>query len=136
MWKLGINYGHGTGHGIGHFLNVHEGPQSIRPEENSVVLEVGMVMSNEPGIYRDYRYGIRIENLMLVKPAISGEYGDFYAFEALTLCPIDTAPIIKEMLTDTELEWLNNYHRTVYDKLSPYLPEPEKIWLRNKTAAI
>lgn len=136
MWRHGVNYGHGTGHGIGHYLNVHEGPQSIRPEENPVVLELGMVMSNEPGIYRDYRYGVRIENMMVSILAMSTEYGDFYTFEPITLCPIDKVPIVKEMLTEVEIEWFNNYHQMVYDKLSPYLTESEKVWLRDKTAAI
>ena len=133
MWAYGINYRHGTGHGVGYYLNVHEGPQSIRPEENPVVLREGMISTNEPGIYRDHAYGVRIENMMLTTLAMTTDFGDFYRFETLTLCPIDITPLITEMMTAEELSWLNNYHQTVYDKLSPYLTEEEKQWLRVKT---
>ncbi|MDR0348083.1 MAG: aminopeptidase P family protein [Tannerella sp.] len=136
MWEHGINYLHGTGHGVGHYLNVHEGPQSIRQEENPVAMRAGMVVTNEPGIYRDHKHGVRIENMMLVKPAMTTGYGDFYSFETLTLCPIDTTPILKEMMTDEEINWLNEYHQTVYDRLSPHLSDEENQWLKNKTAAI
>lgn len=136
MWKQGVNFGHGTGHGVGHFLNVHEGPQSIRPEENPVTLQKGMVISNEPGIYRDFRYGVRTENLMLVRLEKETEFGKFYSFETLTLCPIDTLPVMKEMMSAEEIEWLNDYHRTVYEKLSPRLSDKEKDWLRIKTKKI
>lgn len=136
MWEQGINYGHGTGHGVGHYLNVHEGPHSIRPEENPVTMHLGMVVTNEPGIYRDHEYGIRIENMMLTVLAMTTGYGDFYKFETLTLCYIDTAPIIREMMTNDEIEWLNEYHQTVYSKLSPHLSDEEKEWLEKKTKAI
>lgn len=136
LWDNGLNYLHGTGHGIGHFLNVHEGPQSIRMNENPTTLEVGMVTSNEPGLYRSGKYGIRIENLILTKNEMDTEFGTFYSFETLTLCPIDKTPIIKEMLTKTEIEWLNQYHKSVYDRLSPSLTIEEKIWLKGKTDEI
>lgn len=136
LWDNGLNYLHGTGHGIGHFLNVHEGPQSIRMNENPTTLEVGMVTSNEPGLYRSGKYGIRIENLILTKYEMDTEFGTFYSFETLTLCPIDKTPIIKEMLTKTEIEWLNQYHKSVYDRLSPSLTIEEKIWLKGKTDEI
>lgn len=136
MWDRGINYGHGTGHGIGHFLNVHEGPQNIRMNENPTTLQPGMVTSNEPGIYRANQYGIRIENLILTQEEVTTEFGNFYSFETLTLCPIDTTPIVKELLTDSEIAWLNNYHQCVYDRLSPSLNAEEKLWLKEKTKAI
>ena len=133
MWEHGINYGHGTGHGIGHYLNVHEGPQSIRQEENPATLRIGMIVSNEPGIYRDCQYGIRTENMMLTTLAMTTEYGDFYHFDTLSLCFIDTTPILKELMTAKEISWLNNYHQTVYEKLSPHLSPDEKTWLKSKT---
>jgi Xaa-Pro aminopeptidase len=136
MWEHGINYLHGTGHGVGHYLNVHEGPHSIRPEENPVKLQTGMTVTNEPGIYRDYKYGVRTENMMLVKLVMTTDFGDFYGFETLTLCPIDTTPIVKELLTDEETGWLNAYHQTVFNKLSPCLSGAETEWLRNKTKAL
>lgn len=136
LWDNGINYLHGTGHGIGHFLNVHEGPQNIRMNENPTTLQIGMVTSNEPGLYRAGKYGIRIENLILTRHEVTTEFGDFYSFETLTLCPIDTAPIVKEMLTEKEIEWFNNYHKYVYDRLSPLLDAEEKEWLKQKTNAI
>ena len=136
MWAHGINYLHGTGHGVGHYLNVHEGPHSIRQEENPVAMRPGMVVTNEPGIYRDYKYGIRTENMMLTMPAMTTEYGDFYKFETLSLCYIDTTPVIKGMMTSEEIMWLNEYHKKVYDKLSPYLSDEENVWLENKTLSI
>ena len=136
MWEHGINYLHGTGHGVGHYLNVHEGPQSIRQEENPVTLRPGMIVTNEPGIYRDHEYGIRTENMMLTTLAMTTAYGDFYTFETLTLCPIDTTPIIKEMMTADEITWLNDYHRKVYKILSPCLSDEENDWLKEKTAEI
>ncbi|GAB6012959.1 aminopeptidase P family protein [Viscerimonas tarda] len=134
LWDKGANYLHGTGHGIGHFLNVHEGPQSIRMDENPTTLQPGMVTSNEPGIYRAGRYGIRIENLILTKEDITTEFGNFYAFETLTLCPIDTTPIVKELMTAEEIGWLNDYHQQVYNRLSPLLSAEEREWLKDKTA--
>ena len=136
MWEHGINYLHGTGHGVGHYLNVHEGPQSIRQEENPVAICPGMIVTNEPGIYRDHEYGVRTENMMLTTHAMTTGYGDFYQFETLTLCPIDTTPIIREMMTPDEITWLNDYHQKVYEKLSPYLSAEEKDWLKNQTANI
>ncbi|MDR1594328.1 MAG: aminopeptidase P family protein [Prevotellaceae bacterium] len=136
MWENGVNYLHGTGHGVGYYLNVHEGPHSIRAEENPVKLQTGMTVTNEPGIYRDHKYGIRTENMMLVKPVMTTDYGDFYGFETLTLCPIDAAPVVKEMLTDEETAWLNAYHQTVFEKLSPCLSDAETVWLKNKTQTL
>lgn len=137
LWKNGTTYWHGTGHGIGHFLNVHEGPQSIRMEENPVILLPGMVTSNEPGIYRANEYGIRIENLIVSQHYKSNEeFGRFYHFETITLCPIDTKPIEMGMMHKEEIDWLNNYHQMVYDKLSVHLSDEEKDWLKEKTKAI
>lgn len=133
MWKEGINYGHGTGHGVGHFLNVHEGPHQIRMNNVPAILRPGMTITNEPGIYRDGRYGIRTENTMLIVPGKVTEYGAFYKFEQLTLCPINKEPIIPEMLSHEEISWLNNYHNMVYLKLSPFLTDEENNWLKAKT---
>lgn len=133
MWENGINYLHGTGHGVGHFLNVHEGPQSIRMEENPVVLEPGMVLSNEPGIYRNGEYGLRIENMILIKEKEETAFGKFYQCETITLFPIDKNLIDKALLNQEELNWLNNYHQMVFDKLSPFLNEKEIEWLRKQT---
>lgn len=131
-----INYMHGTGHGVGHFLNVHEGPQSVRKEENSITLKVGMVMSNEPAIYRTGKYGIRTENVIVVVPHNTSEFGEFLKFEPLTLFPIDTKCVIIDMLTSDQRTWLNNYHKYVYDILSPKLSPKEKVWLTLKTKQI
>ena len=136
MWDEGINYGHGTGHGIGHFLNVHEGPQNIRMDENPITLLPGMIISNEPGLYRPNKYGIRIENLVQVIPAEKTEFGQFLQFETLTLCYIDTKIVDKDMLTDKERKWLNDYHNQVIKSLSPQLSEKERRWLRKKAEAI
>ena len=135
MWREGLNYGHGTGHGIGYFLNVHEGPQSIRPD-NSFVIEPGMVCSNEPGLYRTGHYGIRIENLILAKVSKETEFGTYLEFETMTLCPIDKTLIDKTMLTEVEINWLNNYHRQVYDSLAPKLDEEHLNWLKEKTTEL
>ena len=136
MWDVCLNYGHGTGHGVGHFLNVHEGPQSIRAEENPVALQPGMFMSNEPGLYRTDEYGIRTENLVHVIHANETEFGQFLKFETLTLCYID-----RELLDGTELDsfdllWIDNYHKRVFEAVSPYLNDDEKIWLENKCSPI
>jgi Xaa-Pro aminopeptidase len=136
MWDLGLNYGHGTGHGVGHFLNVHEGPQSIRMDENPVTLQEGMFMSNEPGLYRTGKYGIRTENLVLVVPAFDTEFGKFLKFETLTLFPIDQDLIDVDLLTDKEIEWINDYHKMVYEHLSPNLNEEERAWLELKCSEI
>lgn len=137
LWDNLTTYWHGTGHGIGHFLNVHEGPQNIRLEENPTLLKPGMVTSNEPGLYRANEYGIRIENLIVTREYKKTEdFGTFYNFETITLCPIDTKPIVKKMLTKKETKWLNNYHKMVYDKLKKHLNKEEKAWLKNKTKEI
>ena len=136
IWKYGMNFLHGTGHGVGHFLSVHEGPQSIRMNENPVVLQPGMVTSNEPGVYKAGSHGIRTENLTLVCKDKEGMFGDYLKFETITLCPICKKGIVKEMLTNEEIEWLNNYHQIVYEKLSPNLNEEEKAWLQEATASI
>lgn len=133
MWKDGINYGHGTGHGVGHFLNVHEGPHQIRMNYVPAPLLPGMTITNEPGIYKAGKYGIRTENTMLVVPSRETEFGVFYKFEPLTLCPIDQEAILPEMLTTEEKAWLNQYHKNVYEALNPMLSEAEKQWLRNAT---
>ncbi|MDR0427729.1 MAG: aminopeptidase P family protein [Dysgonamonadaceae bacterium] len=132
IWEEGQNFLHGTGHGIGHFLNVHEGPQSIRMNYNPTALQPGMITSNEPGLYKSGKYGIRIENLMLTIPCKTTEFGEFYAFEILTLCPIDRKMIDWSLITEEEKEWLENYHLTVYEQLSPFLTEEEKEWLKNQ----
>lgn len=133
MWNKGVNYGHGTGHGIGAFLNVHEGPQSIRQNENPVTIEPGMIQSNEPGIYRAGKYGIRIENLIICREAMETDSGKFYNFETITLCPIDTTPIKVDMLAKEEKEWLNGYHKMVYERLAPNFSNELKDWLKVKT---
>lgn len=136
LWQHHMNYLHGTGHGVGHFLNVHEGPQSIRMNENPTTLQLGMVTSNEPGVYKDGKYGIRIENLILVCEAGQGMYGDYYRFETLTLCPICLKGVVEELLTKSEIEWLNNYHQTVFESLACKLNEEELAWLRKATQPI
>lgn len=136
LWNVFRNYLHGTGHGVGHFLNVHEGPQNIRLEQNNTPLTPGMVTSNEPGVYLAGRYGIRTENLTLVTEAGESEFGRFYRFETLTLCPIDKRAIDRSLLTADEIEWLNNYHQTVYDRVSPLLDDTHKAWLKNATAPL
>lgn len=136
MWKEGVNYGHGTGHGVGHFLNVHEGPHQIRMNNVPALLQPGMTVTNEPGIYRAGKYGIRTENTMLIVPSRETDFGEFYKFEQLTLCPIDTETIITEMLNEEEKNWLNNYHKMVNKKLSALLTEEERIWLDNATKEV
>jgi Xaa-Pro aminopeptidase len=136
LWDNTLNYGHGTGHGVGHFLCVHEGPQSIRMDENSTQLVPGMVISNEPGLYRTGKHGIRSENLITVVDAGKTEFGQFYQFETLTLFPFDTRALVLELLTTDEKAWLNSYHQTVYDRISPNLNKEEQSWLRTKCAAI
>lgn len=136
MWRYGINYGHGTGHGVGHFLNVHEGPHQIRMNHIPAVLKPGMTITNEPGIYRSGEYGIRSENTMLIVPSQETEFGKFYKFEQLTLCPIYKEPIIIEMLSEEEISWLNDYHEKVYNILSSELNDEEKSWLESMTSPI
>lgn len=136
LWKSGMNYLHGTGHGVGHFLSVHEGPQSIRLNENPTLLLLGMITSNEPGVYKGGKHGVRIENLTIVQKDQQTEFGDFYKFETVTLCPIDKQAIVKDLLSEEEIAWLNEYHQMVYDKLSSRLDEEERKWLADKTSAI
>ena len=136
IWSHGMNFLHGTGHGVGHFLSVHEGPQSISMNENPIVLQPGMVTSNEPGVYKAGSHGIRTENLTLVCKDKEGMFGEYFKFETITLCPICKKGIIKEMLTAEEVKWFNDYHQTVYKKLSPSLNEEEKKWLLEATKAI
>jgi Xaa-Pro aminopeptidase len=136
MWQHGLNYGHGTGHGVGYFLNVHEGPMSIRQEFNDRVIEDGMVLSNEPALYRQGEYGIRTENMLVCQKAQSTEFGDFLKFDILTLCPIDTKAIDKSLLSQEEIDWINSYHQTVYNELSPLLAEDTKMFLREITQPI
>lgn len=132
LWNECLNYGHGTGHGIGHFLSVHEGPQNIRIKDNGVELQPNMLLSNEPGLYRTGEYGIRLENMVLVKEYKKTSFGCFFEFETLSLFPFDTALIDEKLLSGKEREWVNNYHQMVYDKLSPFLPEEERSWLMGK----
>jgi len=133
LWQHGLNYGHGTGHGVGYFLNVHEGPMSIRQEFNDRVIEAGMVLSDEPALYRLGEYGIRTENMLVCVKDESTEYGDFLRFDTLTLCPIDTKAIEKSMLTAEETEWLNTYHQWVYNELSPHINDELKFFLKEQT---
>lgn len=136
LWDRGFNYLHGTGHGVGCFMNVHEGPQNIRMDENPTVLELGMIVSNEPGLYRANQYGIRIENLIVVVNGDKTEFGQYLRFENLTLCPIDTKAIDKSLLSEQEVEWLNDYHRTVYNEVAELLDENMRRFLAEKTKAI
>ena len=129
LWKEGKSYLHGTGHGVGHFLNVHEGPQSIRLNDTMAPLMPGMLTSNEPGVYLEGRYGIRCENLVLCVPAMTTEFGDFYCFETVTLCPFDRALFDTSIMTEAEIEWVNAYHARVYTSLSPILSDEERTWL-------
>ncbi|MBD5301000.1 MAG: aminopeptidase P family protein [Bacteroides sp.] len=136
LWKEGKSYLHGTGHGVGHFLNVHEGPQSIRLNDTLAPLTPGMLTSNEPGVYLTDRYGIRCENLVLTIPYEETEFGKFYAFETITLCPFDRKLFDTSIMSDAEVEWVNNYHRTVYDRLAPLMTDDERAWLATATAPL
>ena len=133
MWREGYNYMHGTGHGVGSYLNVHEGPHQIRMEWKPAPLHAGMTVTDEPGLYLEGKFGVRIENTLLIVPSETTPFGKFLKFETLTLAPIDTTPIIQDMLTSEELTWLNNYHHRVYETLSPYLEKNEKKWLEEAT---
>jgi len=133
MWGQGMNFMHGTGHGVGSYLCVHEGPHQIRMEYRPAPLLPGMMVTDEPGLYLSGRFGVRIENMLLVKPYISTEFGEFLQFETLTLCPIDKEPIIVEMLSEEEKKWLDDYHLTVRDKLSRHLTFDERSWLEEVT---
>lgn len=137
LWNYRIDYKCGTGHGVGYFLNVHEGPQGIRPEGNTTALEKGMIITNEPGVYKEGKHGIRIENtLLVVEDMKSEEFGEFYKFNTISYCPIDLNGVDIYMLTNEEKEWLNNYHKTVFEKLSPYLSEEEVKFLEGETREI
>ena len=136
LWAAGMNFLHGTGHGVGSYLNVHEGPHQIRMEYRPEPLRAGMTVTDEPGIYLEGRFGVRTENTLLIVPYMKTEFGEFLQFESLTLCPIDLRPVVVEMLTKEERQWLNDYHRRVYDVLSPYLNNEEKVWLANATKPI
>jgi len=136
MWENGMNYGHGTGHGIGHFLNVHEGPMAIRQEYNENPIVPGMVLSNEPAFYREGLYGLRTENMMVCVEKQVTEFGRFLAFETLSVCPIDTTLIVKELLDEKELSWLNRYHKKVNQLLKPVLTEDLHDFLEEQTQEI
>lgn len=136
LWQHGLNFLHGTGHGVGSYLNVHEGPHQIRMEWKPAKLRAGMTVTDEPGIYLEGRFGVRIENTLLVVPAGETECGKFLGFETLTLCPIDVKPIIVEMLTADERQWLNDYHAMVFNRLKNRLNGEEKAWLAVATAPI
>ena len=136
LWRAGENYLHGTGHGVGHVLNVHEGPHQIRMNNVPTPLQPGMTVTNEPGLYKAGRYGIRIENTMLVNHCCDTEFGTFYCLEPLTLCPIDTTAIVPELLGDEEKAYLNSYHAMVYETLSPHLDNDDRTFLSTLCAAI
>lgn len=136
MWREGFNFLHGTGHGVGSYLSVHEGPHQIRMEYMSTPLRAGMTLTDEPGLYLAGKFGVRIENTVLLSDYMKTEFGKFLQIEPLTLCPIDTAPIDLTMLMPEELAWLNEYHAKVYAELAPYLDEEEKKWLENATKTI
>ena len=133
LWQHGIDYKCGTGHGVGFFLNVHEGPQTIRQTLSPVKLEANMIVTNEPGIYREGKHGIRTENMLRIVRDESNEFGQFMKFQTLTVCPIDTAGVNPALLSKDEIQWLNRYHQYVYAKLSPHLTEAESIWLAEAT---
>ena len=136
MWKEGLNYMHGTGHGVGSYPNVHEGPHQIRMEWKPAPLQAGMTVTDEPGLYLAGKFGVRIENTLIVKDFIETEFGKFLQFESLTLCPIDLDCADLDMLTAEEKQWLNDYHKMVFEKLSPLLNDEEKEWLKTNTARI
>ena len=136
LWREGLNYMHGTGHGVGTYLNVHEGPHQIRMEYKPAPFVAGMTVTDEPGIYLEGKFGVRIENTLLITPYKETQFGQFLQFESLTLCPIDTTPIVKELLLDEEIAWLNQYHKRVFVTLSPHLDDEEKEWLKQACRAI
>ena len=136
MWREGLNYLHGTGHGVGTYLNVHEGPHQFRMEWKPAPLVAGMTITDEPGVYLEGKFGVRIENTLLITPYKETQFGKFLQFESLTLCPIDKTPIIKEMLLQEEIDWLNQYHQKVVEILSPHLCDSEAAWLQEACAAI
>lgn len=136
LWNEGLNYLHGTGHGVGQFLNVHEGPHGIRMNDIPATIRIGMLTSNEPGLYKAGVHGIRCENLVLTVPAFETEFGRFYRFETMTLFPFDTTLLETSIMTEEEIAWLNGYHAEVFRRLSPMLNEKETEWLRNKTLPV
>ena len=136
LWREGLNYLHGTGHGVGNYLNVHEGPHQIRMEWKPAPLVAGMTVTDEPGIYLSGKFGVRIENTLLITPYRETPFGKFLQFESLTLCPIDTVPILIDMLLPEELSWLNAYHQRVFDTLAPHLSPAESAWLRAACAPL
>jgi Xaa-Pro aminopeptidase len=136
LWENGLNFGHGTGHGVGYCLSVHEGPQSISPAANKTPIDAGMILSDEPAIYREGEYGIRTENLLVCFEDEENEFGRFLKVDTLSLCYIDRNLIDKSLLDDREISWLDSYHTEVYNKISPHLTEEERAWLLGKTAAI
>jgi Xaa-Pro aminopeptidase len=135
LWKKGMNYGHGTGHGVGHHLCVHEGPQGISGKSFKPIL-AGSVTTNEPGMYLEGKFGIRTENVMICHVTETTQYGDFCEFETITMHPIDLKLINKELLNKRQINWLNVYHQEVYEKLSPFLEDNERIWLKDHTRKI
>jgi len=136
MWREGYNYLHGTGHGVGSYLSVHEGPHQIRMEWKPTPLRAGMTVTDEPGLYLSGKFGVRIENTLLIKDYQTTEFGKFLQMESLTLCPIDLSPVDFSMLQTEEIEWLNDYHRDVFEKLSPYLEGDDLEWLREATRPV
>ena len=136
LWNKMMNYGHGTGHGVGHFLCVHEGPQDIRQTWRAQAILPGMVTSDEPGMYREGQHGIRHENLIVCQEAGKNEFGEWCNFETITLCYCDVSGLLIDLLSEDDKKWLNRYHAQVFDKLAPYLTEPEKVWLQKKTSKI
>ena len=136
LWALGLDFNHGTGHGVGYFLNVHEGPQSISTRSLDTPFQPGMLITNEPGLYRSGKHGIRIENIMIVVEDVETEFGQFYKLESLTLAPIDTRPLVMDLLNAEDIGWLNRYHARVKLELSPLLDAHDQEWLQQATAAI
>jgi len=133
LWNSGMNFGHGTGHGVGFFLCVHEGPAKLSPHPVDIKLEKGMVLTNEPGVYREDEYGIRLENMILVIKAFENDFGTFMKFENLTYCHFERELIDKSMLLRHEIEWVNTYHAKVYETLYPVLNKEVRLWLKDKT---
>ncbi len=139
IWQAGADFGHGTGHGVGYFMNVHEGPQSISQRARltpDMAMIPGMITSNEPGLYRSGKWGIRIENLVLTVAAATTQFGEFLKFETLTLCPIDTRCIDASLLSPLEKAWLNSYHAEVRERLEPLIDGAARDWLIERTQAI
>jgi len=136
LWEIGLSYGHGTGHGIGHMLNVHEGPLNISPKAIEVPLEAGMLISNEPAVYYEGQYGVRLENTILVREYMKTDAGQFLEFETVSFIPFDRSAILVDMLTEKERDWLNEYHKIVYDKVSVHLCQVGKDWLKKVTAEL